>query len=57
MKSLIVIYIPLESTPKKKKGRRKCKEGFEKNKPEGSDILIISDPARSKVETEVFFNN
>jgi hypothetical protein len=55
MESLIVIYLPDGNVPTEKKDRKTMKDNFEKNKPYGSEILLIIDPNRTKVEVEVFF--
>ena len=54
MKSIVVIYIPFEFKPKKKFGTKKMKREWESA---GFKTLVIIDPAREKVEVEVFFNN
>jgi len=55
MKSLIVFYIPTDAVPTHRKDRRKMRKEFEKNVPD-AHIILIEDPNRLKVETEVFFN-
>jgi hypothetical protein len=56
MKSLIVIYIPTDNTPSSKKDRKNLARDFNEKKPEGSEMLLIEDPSRKKVEVQVFFN-
>jgi len=53
MKSVIVIFIPYDSAPTSKGAIKSWKD----IKCEGFEVIVISDPARTKVEVEVFFNN
>ncbi len=57
MKSVVVIFIPPRDTQEEKafldENLKKLKDS---NLHEGFDIMYIEDPARKKVEVEVFFN-
>ena len=56
MKSIIVIYIPFECAPKKGKkfGDKKLRRKLDLA---GFETIVIIDPTRKKIKTEVFFNN